>query len=77
MMEAGHHKDTERLRRYWTTGKGGVKIAWGTPGDFRRCVRHLNKHMPGRAEGYCAKLHKRATGMWPGEHGGKNPNGRG
>lgn len=30
-------------------------------------VHHLEKYMPGRAEGYCAKLHHRMTGMWPGD----------
>lgn len=69
--------DAEQLRRYWLHGEGAVKIRWGTPGDFDRCVRHLGKYMPGRAEGYCANLHHRATGMWPGEHGGSNPMGRG
>lgn len=69
--------NAEKLRRYWTTGKGGLKIRWGTPGDFRRCVRQLNKHMPGRAEGYCANLHRRSTGIWPGHHGGKNKHGPG
>lgn len=29
--------DAERLRRYWTTGPGALKIRWNTPGDFRRC----------------------------------------
>lgn len=69
--------DAERLRQYWTTGKGALKIRWGTPGDFERCVRAVDEYMPGRAEGYCANLHKRATGQWPGSHGGKNPNGPG
>lgn len=69
----------ESLRRYWTTGEGALKIRWGTPGDFRRCVRQLNKHMPGpgQAEGYCANLHRRSTGIYPGHHGGKNPLGPG
>ena len=58
--------DAEKLRRYWLYGEGAVKIRWGTPGDFTRCVRQLNKYMPGRAEGYCARLHKRATGVYPG-----------
>jgi len=58
--------DAEKLRRYCTVGEGSLKIKWGTPGDFTRCVRHLNKYMPGRAEGYCANLHKRATGVYPG-----------
>lgn len=43
----------EELRKYWTSGAGGAKIRWGTPGDFTRCVRLLEEHMPGRAEGYC------------------------
>lgn len=58
----------ERLRIYWTTGPGGIKIAWGTPGDFDRCVALLSEHMPGKAEGYCNLLHKRATGIYPATH---------
>lgn len=69
--------DAERLRRYWLTGEGALKIRWGTPGDFTRCVRELSKYMPGRAEGYCSNLHQRATGIRPGHHGGDNPNGPG
>lgn len=57
----------EHLRRYWTTGKGGLKIRWGTPGDWRRCVRQLSKHLGPRAKGYCALRHKEMTGMWPGD----------
>lgn len=57
----------EKLRRYWSTGgKGGLKIRWGTPGDWKRCFRQLSKHMGERAKGYCANLHKRNTGMWTG-----------
>ena len=59
--------DAERLRRYWLHGEGAAKIAWGTPGDFTRCVAHLGKHMPGKAQGYCANLHKDANGYWPGD----------
>ena len=58
--------DAEKLRRYWTVGAGGLAIRWNTPGDFGRCVKKLERHMPGRAEGYCARLHKRATGVYPG-----------
>lgn len=65
--------NAETLRRYWASGKGAVKIRWGTPGDFKRCVKQVNKYMPGRAEGYCANLHKRSTGEWP----GKKKGGRG
>ena len=61
--------NAETLRRYWTVGAGAVKIAWGTPGDFTRCVSHLTPYMGARSRGYCANLHKRATGAWPGrEH---------
>lgn len=63
----------ERLRRYWTHGAGAAKIAWGTPGDFKRCVTLVSEHMdPKRAKGYCALRHKEATGEWagPNAHGG-------
>lgn len=63
----------ERLRRYWTRGAGAAKIAWGTPGDFKRCVTLVSEHMdPKRAKGYCALRHKEATGEWagPNAHGG-------
>lgn len=58
----------ERLRRYWSTGRGGAKIRWTAPGsgDWYRCVRHLSKYMGTRAKGYCSNLHKRNTGVWPG-----------
>ena len=59
--------NAEQLRRYWTNGAGALKIKWGIPGDFKRCVRHLEKYMPGRAEGYCSNLHVRALGVRPGK----------
>lgn len=62
----------EKLRRYWTTGEGGAKIAWDTPGDFTRCVGFLSEHMtPENAKGYCANRHKEMTGMWPGDRDNK------
>ena len=60
----------EKLRRYWTTGKGGQQIVWGTPGDFGRCVALVVEHAEfteARAKGYCALRHKDATGEWPGK----------
>jgi outer membrane biosynthesis protein TonB len=57
----------ERLRRYWSSGKGAAKIRWNTPSDWRRCYRQLRKYMGLRARGYCARLHRRNTGMWPGD----------
>lgn len=73
----GHLVGAEKLRQYWLRGEGALKIRWGTPGDFTRCVRELEKYMPGRSEGYCANLHHRATGKWPGHHLGENPDGPG
>lgn len=68
-------KATERLRKYWTTGAGAIKIAWGTEGDWTRCVRELKKYMTkDEAEGYCQNLHKRATGVYTGDK--RNPGNR-
>lgn len=58
--------NAEKLRRYWTVGKGGLKIRWNTPGDWTRCYRNLAKYMGPRAKGYCALRHKEMTGVWPG-----------
>lgn len=30
-------------------------------------VEQLEEHMPGRAEGYCANLHYRMNGFYPGD----------
>jgi hypothetical protein len=59
--------NAEKLRRYWTIGKGGLKIRWNTPGDWTRCNRQLKKYMGPRAKGYCALRHKEMTGVWPGD----------
>lgn len=64
----------EKLRRYWSTGRGGTKIRWRAGGDFTRCVRQLRKYLGLRAKGYCANLHRRNTGMWPGDR--RNRRGR-
>lgn len=66
----------EQLRKYWTVGKGGLKIRWGTKGDWTRCVRQLNKYMGPRAKGYCALRHKEMNGMWPGDKKNKQFAGR-
>lgn len=57
----------EKLRRYWSTGKGAAKIKWHLPGDWRRCYKHLRKYMGLRAKGYCQNLHKRNNGFWTGD----------
>lgn len=70
--------NAERLRRYWTKGPGALKIRWGTPGDWTRCVRYLSKYMGPRAKGYCQLRHKEATGVYtgsrlnPGRRKGRN-----
>jgi len=56
-------KSTEKLKQYWTTGKGGLtKIRWGTPGSWTRCHRHLVKYIGPRAKGYCMNLCQRMGG---------------
>ena len=59
--------NAEKLRRYWTVGKGGLKIRWNTPGDWSRCYKQLAKYLGPRAKGYCALRHKEMTGVWPGD----------
>lgn len=69
--------DGARLKAYWLTGPGGaLKIRWNTPGDFTRCVRELDKYMPGRAEGYCQNLHRIATGMYTGDAAHRKQSGK-
>ena len=58
--------NAEELRRYWTRGKGALKIRWGTPGDWTRCVRQLSKYLGPRAKGYCQLRHKEVTGVYTG-----------
>lgn len=59
-------KNTEQLRRYWSKGQGALRIAWGTEGDFTRCVTNLRKHLKD-PEGYCAEMHHDVLGYWPGD----------
>lgn len=57
---------TARLHRYWMS-----HITWGKPGDFDECVRHLSKYVRD-PKGYCAKMHKAATGATPGHAAGES-----
>lgn len=62
-----HRGNLAVLIRYWTRGEGRAKIRFGTGGDFDRCVQHLSKYVPpNQVKGFCARLHKIATGKWPG-----------
>jgi hypothetical protein len=67
-----------QLQKSYLTGKVAARIRWGTPGDFTRCVRQARKHgmTPGQAKGVCAKFHRRATGMWPGDRRNRGGAGR-
>lgn len=57
------HANTEKLMRYWAHGEGALKIEWGTPGDYDRCLVELGKYVdPGMVHGLCQNLHIRATG---------------
>ena len=75
MVSAGgtdrNRGNAEKLRRYWVSGEGAAKIRWGTPGDWKRCVRHLSKYMGVRSKGYCQLRHKEATGVYTGSR--RNP----
>lgn len=58
-----------QLQQSYLTGKVAVRIRWNTGGDFTRCVKQAVKHgmRPGVARGVCNKLHKKATGVYPGD----------
>lgn len=51
----------------------------GDPNFFDKCMGHESVASYGEdvRKAVCAKAHKLALGIWPGEHGGKNPNGPG
>lgn len=55
------------LEEYWKTGEGAASVRWGTPGDFTRCVNHLEKHVGERANRICAQWHHDMNGIWPGD----------
>jgi hypothetical protein len=63
--------NAEALRRYWVRGEGAAKIRWGQPGDWKRCVRYLSKHLGPRAKGYCQLRHKEALGYYTATHAKK------
>ncbi len=60
--------NAEKLRRYWTRGKGALKIRWGQPGDWKRCVKYLSKYLGPRSKGYCQLRHKEALGIYTSTH---------
>jgi len=69
----------QTLRDYWSGhGHAGPShgaerdaIAWGTPGDFDRCVAQVTAHgkmTPEEAKGYCNLRHHDALGYYPATH---------
>ena len=58
-----------QLRAYWTTGKGSLKVRWGTPGDLTRCHRHLAKYVgPQRSWSLAQSYHKSLFGVYNHTH---------
>lgn len=52
--------------------EGGKVFRWGTPGDFERCRRFYKGKVPAHMiDGWCANLHKLATGATPGNAPGE------
>lgn len=58
----------KQLQKSYLVGKVGAKIRWNTDGDFTRCVKIAKKQgmSPPTAKGFCANMHKIATGSYPG-----------
>ena len=57
-------KNAAKLQAYWTTGKGALKVRWGTPGDLTRAHRHLSKYVgPEMAWGLAQNYHKSLFGV--------------
>jgi hypothetical protein len=67
------YKKAHQLKAYWTKpgNPGYIKIAWGTPGDFSRCVALLGKYVSD-PEGLCSNYHVAATGARPGHAPGES-----
>lgn len=79
MDKRGQGGDANTLRDYWSGhGHAGPShgaerdaIAWGTPGDFNRCVAQVTAHghmTPEQAKGYCNLRHHDALGYYPSQH---------
>jgi hypothetical protein len=68
------------LVAYWVDGAGGSRIAWGTDGDYSRCLVEIQAKVSEHGaplgdnviHGLCATLHKVATGARPGHAPGEH-----
>ncbi len=62
----------QRLRAWAVGPEGQAKFRWGTSGDFDRCRKFYADKMPlHMIPGWCARLHKLATGAAPGHAPGE------
>lgn len=52
----------QALFDYWAYGEGADKIAWGTDGDFSRCMKLVGKYLPDAAGGFCQNRHMEIYG---------------
>lgn len=59
-------RQAAKLKAYWVHGEGALKIGWGTPGDFNRCVVQLGKYVAD-PKGLCNTYHVAALGVAPGQ----------
>jgi hypothetical protein len=72
IMSLANLAGAETLKAYWQRGKGAAKIRWGMPGDYMRCVRHIDKYVTNeQAHRICAQWHHDVLGKWPGQEGKK------
>ena len=53
----------EALISYWRDGEGAARIAWGTEGDFTRCMELVGKYLPEDAGGFCQNRHIEIYGV--------------
>ena len=69
IVAAGGHRghrggNASALKRYWTTGRGALKIRWGTKGDLTRAHRYLAKYVGSeRAWGLAQNYHQSLFGV--------------
>ncbi|HEY9521902.1 MAG TPA: hypothetical protein VIR33_01580 [Thermopolyspora sp.] len=69
-VEASRGGNAARLRRYWTSGKGAVKVDWASPGAYTRCIAELGAYVKDDHElhGLCANMYHEVNHRWPGAH---------
>ncbi|MFE2157105.1 2'-5' RNA ligase family protein [Streptomyces lydicus] len=69
--------DAGELRHWYVRGEGAAQIAWGTAGDFDRCVSIAGRHMSAdKAKGYCNLRHREAIGIYPATHAAESKSAR-